>query len=150
MTAHQVIVSDGREVVEIDALIRALRHLRHWSASAAARRDYRDDYGARLYATAARLRDEAWADGLLAAHRLFEIDAIHQAWIEGRLPAAKPDLAQLLASIADAEAQARHHDAAGADRDFHAARAQHADERAEAGRRAARAMIEATFSPKVR
>ena len=36
----------------------------------------------RLFATAGRLREEAWADSLHAAYDLFEIDAIHQAWIE--------------------------------------------------------------------
>lgn len=71
-----------REVTEIDALLRALRGLRHWTATAAARHDYLDDQGRRLFTSAARLRDDAWSDSLRAAYALFEIDAIHQAWIE--------------------------------------------------------------------
>lgn len=54
-------------------------------------------------------------------------------------------LAALLAEIAQAEAAARDHDRAHADRDHHAAAAQRADERAEAARHAARAMIERAF-----
>ncbi len=88
MTAFEPIAIACREVVEVDALIRALRKLRHWSASASERRGHRDDLGRRLYASAARLRDEAWADSLEAAYALFEIDAIHEAWLdaEGRRP----------------------------------------------------------------
>lgn len=82
MTFHHPIDSGCREVAEIDALQRALRNLRHWSAAAATRRAYVDDRGRRLFATAATLRDAAWADCLHSAYRLFEIDAIHQAWIE--------------------------------------------------------------------
>jgi hypothetical protein len=81
MTAYEPIAAGCREVVEIDALMRALRNLRHWSATAAARRDRRDDMGRRLYAAAAGLRDEARADSLHAAYALFEIDAIHDAWL---------------------------------------------------------------------
>lgn len=80
MTACEPIGASCREVLEIDALMRALRNLRHWSATAAVRRAHRDDLGRRLYAAAARLRDEAWTDSLLAAYALFEIDAIHEAW----------------------------------------------------------------------
>jgi hypothetical protein len=54
-------------------------------------------------------------------------------------------LAGLLAAIRDAEAKAELHDGATEDRELHAARAQQADELAEAGRRAARAAIEAAF-----
>jgi hypothetical protein len=88
MTAFEPISVGCREVVEVDALIRTLGNLRHWSATAAERRHHRDDIGRRLYASAARLRDEAWADSLHAAYVLFEIDAIHQAWLaaEGRRP----------------------------------------------------------------
>lgn len=81
MTAYEPIGAGCREVEETDALMRALRNLRHWSATAAARHDLRDDMGRRLYASAAGLRDEAWADSLRAAYALFEIDAIHDAWI---------------------------------------------------------------------
>ncbi|KRB86328.1 hypothetical protein ASE00_06315 [Sphingomonas sp. Root710] len=70
-----------REVVEIDALVRALGNLRHWSGTAASRSSYADDQGRRLFATAGRLREEAWIDSLAAAYRLFEIDAIHDSWI---------------------------------------------------------------------
>lgn len=72
----------GREVAEIDALQRALRGLRHWAATADARQHHADAQGRRLYLSAARLRDETWADCLAAAYRLFEIDAIHHAWLE--------------------------------------------------------------------
>lgn len=71
-----------REVLEIDALLRALRGLRHWTATTDARQDHCNDQGARLHAFAARLRDEAWADSLRSAYTLFEIDAIHAAWID--------------------------------------------------------------------
>jgi hypothetical protein len=81
MTAFEPISVGCREVVEADALIRALRNLRHWSATAADRRGHQDDLGRRLYVSAARLRDEAWADSLDAAYALFEIDAIHDAWV---------------------------------------------------------------------
>ncbi len=84
MTAFEPIAVGCREVVEVDALIRALHNLRHWSATAADRRAYRDDLGRRLFASASRLRDEAWADSLDAAYTLFEIDAIHDAWLEHR------------------------------------------------------------------
>ena len=82
MTAFQSVGLAHREVVEIDALLRALGDLRHWSASAAARKAYRDDQGRRLYATAARQREDAWISSLGAAYRLFEIDAIHDSWID--------------------------------------------------------------------
>ncbi|WP_340317161.1 hypothetical protein [Rhizorhabdus argentea] len=82
MTAFQPVGLARREIVEIDALLRALCDLRHWSASAAARKAYHDDLGRRRYATAARQRDEAWVNSLDAAYRLFEIDAIHDSWIE--------------------------------------------------------------------
>lgn len=82
MTFHPTIDTGCREVIEIDALQRALRNLRHWSATAAARRCYVDDHDRRLFATAAGLRDAAWADCLHAAYGLFEIDAIHSAWVD--------------------------------------------------------------------
>lgn len=82
MTAFEPIGPACREVVEIDALMRALRNLRHWSATAATRNPGGDDLARRLFATAARVREEAWADSLHAAYGLFEIDAIYQAWIE--------------------------------------------------------------------
>ena len=59
--------------------------------------------------------------------------------------AASSQLAVLLADIAQADALARSHDRAQRDRDFHAAEAQYADERAETGRAAARALIERAF-----
>ena len=80
MTALEPISIGCREVAEVDALMRSLRNLRHWSATAAERRSHRSDRGRRLYASAARLRDEAWADSLEAAYALSEIDAIHAAW----------------------------------------------------------------------
>lgn len=86
MTAFEPIEAACREVAEIDALMRALRNLRHWSATAASRSPGGDDLGRRLFATAAQLRDEARAESLHAAYELFEIDAIHQAWIEARGP----------------------------------------------------------------
>jgi hypothetical protein len=82
MTLHQPIDIAGRDVADIDALQRALRNLRHWSATMADRRGFAGDRDRRLFATAATLRDAAWADCLHAAYRLFEIDAIHQAWID--------------------------------------------------------------------
>jgi hypothetical protein len=82
MTAFQPVGLAHREVAEIDALLRALGDLRHWSASAAARKVYRDDQGRRLYATAVHRRDEAWVNSLDAAYRLFEIDAIHDSWVD--------------------------------------------------------------------
>lgn len=150
MTAYQPIGRACREVGEIDALMRALRNLRHWTHAAASRSTNGGDQGRRLYATAARLRDEAWADSLHAAYRLFEIDAIHAVWAEGQRPRTsalpqRPALADILADIARADALALYHDRADSDRDAHAAAAQQADEAAEAGRRAARALIEATF-----
>jgi len=81
MSAYQPIALGQRELVEIDALIRVLTRLRHWSATATARRGHRDDRGRRLYVVAADLRDQAWADSLRAAHNLFEIDALHYAWL---------------------------------------------------------------------
>jgi len=54
-------------------------------------------------------------------------------------------LAELLAHIEWADAQARGHDGANSDRDHHAEAAQRADEAAEAGRRAARTLIENAF-----
>jgi hypothetical protein len=88
MTAPQPIGTGSREVAEIDALTGTLANLRHWSATALARHDWHDDLGRRIYATAAHLRDEAWADCLRTAYALFEIDAIHDAWLaaEGRQP----------------------------------------------------------------
>lgn len=56
-----------------------------------------------------------------------------------------PLLAELLAGIAWADALARSHDRVVTDRDVHAEAAQHADEVAEAHRRAARALIEGAF-----
>lgn len=82
MTAYQPIDSAGRECAEIDALVRALTNLRHWSAAADSRRSYVDDQGRRLHASARTLRDAAWANCLAAAYHLFEIDAIHAAWRE--------------------------------------------------------------------
>lgn len=82
MTFHQSIDASCREVAEIDALQRALGNLRHWSATVATRRSYGDDQGRRLFATAASLRDAAWLDCLHAAYGLFEIDVLHQAWID--------------------------------------------------------------------
>lgn len=82
MTAYLPIGADGREVAEIDALQRALRGLRHWAATADARKSHHDDQGRRLYASAAQLHDDAWIHCLGAAYRLFEIDAIHQAWVD--------------------------------------------------------------------
>ena len=54
-------------------------------------------------------------------------------------------LAEILAAIRHAEAAALYHDRCPRDRERHAAAAQHADEQAEAGRRAARALIELAF-----
>ena len=82
MTACESIGSPCRELPEIDALMRSLRALSHWSGTATAREAYRDDRGRRLHATAATLRDEAWADSLHAAYVLFEVDALYTAWIE--------------------------------------------------------------------
>ncbi len=82
MTAYQPIDGACRECAEIDALLRALRNLRHWSAAAESRRCFADDQGRRLHASARTFRDAAWADCLAAAYRLFEIDAIHAAWRE--------------------------------------------------------------------
>lgn len=82
MTVFQPIGADCRELSEIDALVRALANLRHWSAAAHARQSYADDRGQRLLASARRMRDDAWGDALTAAYRLFEIDAIHQQWID--------------------------------------------------------------------
>lgn len=82
MTAYHPFGGTSRELREIDALIRALANLRHWTGAAAARSAPSGDQGRRLYATAARLREEAWVDSLGAAYRLFEIDAIHGAWAE--------------------------------------------------------------------
>lgn len=88
MIAYQPFGSPCREVSEIDALIRALGNLRHWTGAAAARRAHDGDQGRRLYATAARLREEAWIDSLDAAYQLFEIDAIHHAWTDAGGPPA--------------------------------------------------------------
>lgn len=82
MTAYRPLGRPCREIVEIDALMRALGNLRHWSAAAAMRSGYAGDQGRRLFATAGRLREEAWIDSLAAAYRLFEIDAIHDGWID--------------------------------------------------------------------
>ncbi|MET0376632.1 MAG: hypothetical protein ABW128_20560 [Rhizorhabdus sp.] len=82
MTAYQPFGSDCREVREIDALMRALGNLRHWANAAAARKTYAGDQGRRLYATAARLHEEAWVSSLDAAYRLFEINAIHDVWVD--------------------------------------------------------------------
>lgn len=82
MTAYQPLGTACREVGEIDALMRALGNLRHWTGAAAARRANGGDQGRRLYATAACLREEAWVDSLDAAYRLFEIDALHDAWAD--------------------------------------------------------------------
>jgi len=82
MSCHQPIRADDREVIQIDALQRALRGLRHWAEAMDSRRSNRDEPGRRLYLSAARLHDEAWVDCLAAAYRLFEIEAIHQAWAE--------------------------------------------------------------------
>lgn len=54
-------------------------------------------------------------------------------------------LAEILAAIRRAEAMALYHDRNPLDRERHAAAAQRADEQAEAGRRAARALIEHAF-----
>lgn len=51
----------------------------------------------------------------------------------------------ILAGIASAEACARLHDQLDGNRDTHAETAQRADEAAETGRRAARALIESAF-----
>jgi len=63
-----------REVMEIDALIRALRNHRHWAAVAYVRSGRADDWGIRLHTTAARLHEQAYAVSLGAACRLFEIE----------------------------------------------------------------------------
>ncbi|KKC27866.1 hypothetical protein [Sphingomonas sp. SRS2] len=54
-------------------------------------------------------------------------------------------LRELLDGIARADALAQNHDRARADREHHAEAAQHADELAEAGRRAALVLIESAF-----
>ncbi|MET0376633.1 MAG: hypothetical protein ABW128_20565 [Rhizorhabdus sp.] len=54
-------------------------------------------------------------------------------------------LAEILAGIARADALAMSHDRARIDREGHAQAAQCADEQAEAGRRAARRLIESAF-----
>jgi hypothetical protein len=82
MTTHQPIDGESREVAEIDSLQRALRALRHWAAAAHARRNHDGEQGRRLHVTALRLHDEAWSNCLAAAYRLFEIDALHRAWVE--------------------------------------------------------------------
>lgn len=76
MIAGIAIDTSCREVVEIDALIRALRNQQHWAAVAHVRRERCDDWGMRLHATAARLHEQAWAGSLDAAYRLFEIDGL--------------------------------------------------------------------------
>jgi hypothetical protein len=54
-------------------------------------------------------------------------------------------LAEILAGITAAEARARFHDLRADDRDRHSEAGQRADEAAEAGRRAARVLIEDAF-----
>lgn len=84
MTAYHPIQTDHRTLAEIDALQRALRNLHHWTATAHARRGYADDRGRRLFSAASGMRDRAWADSLEAAYALFEIDALHRAWLDTR------------------------------------------------------------------
>ncbi len=86
MSLCQPVGGRSRLLGEIDALLRALRNLHHWTAAAEARAGRLDDQGQRLLVTALRLQDEAWADCLRTAYRLFEIDAIHQAWLEAEGP----------------------------------------------------------------
>jgi len=84
MTVSLPSETDRSALAEIDSLQRALRNLHHWTATTGARRNYADDRGRRLFAAAAGLRDQAWADSLQAAYTLFEIDAIHAIWLEQR------------------------------------------------------------------
>lgn len=84
MTVYHPIQTDRRTLGEIEGLQRALRNLHHWTATAHARRGFADERGRRLFCAASGLRDQAWADSLEAAYALFEIDALHRAWLDTR------------------------------------------------------------------
>jgi hypothetical protein len=74
----------GRTMEQIDALVRALGSWRHWSATAFARSAHLGSSHAldRLHAQAAGERDQAQAATLIAAYRLFEADALHDAYLD--------------------------------------------------------------------
>lgn len=74
----------GTEVARIEALIRALGDLRHWTEDVARRQRPRDVRQQRMMLSTLRLREEAWDRSLLAAHDLFEVDGLHAAWCEAR------------------------------------------------------------------
>lgn len=74
----------GPEVARIEALIRALDDLRHWTEDAARRQRPRDVRQQRMMLSTLRLREEALDRSLLAAYDLFEIDGLHAAWCEMR------------------------------------------------------------------
>lgn len=74
----------GRTMEQIDALVRALGSWRHWSATAFARSAHVGKSNAldRLHVQAAGERDQAHAATLIAAYRLFEVDRLHDHYLE--------------------------------------------------------------------
>ena len=68
-----------RTVREIDALIDALKTLRHYTALQA---DAGEDHDDRRWVAAANLAEEAHTECLLSAYDLFEVEALHTAWHE--------------------------------------------------------------------
>jgi len=74
----------GRTMEQIDALVRALGSWRHWSATAFARAAHIGASSAldRLHAQAAGERDQAQAATLIAAYRLFEVDRLHEHYLD--------------------------------------------------------------------
>jgi len=74
----------GRTMEQIDALVRALGGWRHWSATAFARSAHTGKSSAldRLHIQATEARDEAHAATLIAAYRLFEVDRLHDHYLD--------------------------------------------------------------------
>ena len=74
----------GRTMEQIDALVRALGSWRHWSATAFARSAHIGKSHAldRLHGQAADERDQAHAATLIAAYRLFEVDRLHEHYLD--------------------------------------------------------------------
>lgn len=86
MNAYSSIAAaaQDRTVAEIDALIRNLENWRHWAATKADRAEMRDgtDKQRRLYLTADRISQEARRDTLRVAYTLFQIDGLHEAYLD--------------------------------------------------------------------
>lgn len=86
MNAHHRFTAapQSRTIAEIDALMYNLHNWRTWEQLKAERADFADgtDKKRRLYLTAERIAQEARRDTLKAGYALFEVDGLHEAYLD--------------------------------------------------------------------